>query len=115
LLRQGARREDVSVAEARASAATTALELNDARLVRHELKSPMRGTVLDVNFEPGEVVGAGAPVVTLADTRQPYIDVFVPQGQISAVKVGQAAKVRVDALDHELSGEVEHIARRTEF
>lgn len=115
LLRQGARREDVSVAEARASAATTALELHDARLVRHELKSPIRGTVLDVNFELGEVVGAGAPVVTLADTKQPYVDVFVPQAEVSAVKVGQGARVKVDALGSELAGKVEHIARRTEF
>ena len=115
LLRQGARQEDVSVAEARAQAAVTALELNDARLVRHELKSPIRGTVLDVNFEQGEVVGAGAPVVTLADTHQPYVDVFVPQGEISAVKVGEGARIKVDALSVELGGRVEHIARRTEF
>lgn len=115
LLRQGSRQEDVSVAEARAQAASTALELNDARLVRHELRSPLRGAVLDVNFEQGEVIGAGAPVVTLADLRQPYVDVFVPQTEISAVKVGQGARVKVDALGFELSGKVEHIARRTEF
>lgn len=115
LLRQGARREDVSVAEARAQAASAALEVNDARLVRHELRAPIRGTVLDVNYEPGEVVGAAAPVFTLADTHRPYIDVFVPQAGISAVSVGQAARVRVDALSAELGGKVEHIARRTEF
>jgi HlyD family secretion protein len=115
LLRQGARHEDVSVAEARAQAALIALELNDARLVRHELKAPIRGTILDVNFEQGEVVGSGSPVVTLADTQQPYVDVFVPQSQISAVKVGQSARIKVDALNSELSGQVEHIARRTEF
>src|SRR6188768_4270977 len=50
LLRQGARHEDVSVANARADAATAALEMNDARLVRHELRAPIHGTVLDVNF-----------------------------------------------------------------
>jgi HlyD family secretion protein len=115
LLRQGARHEDVSVAEARAQAAATALEVNDARLVRHELHAPIAGTVLDVNFEQGEVVGAGAPVVTLAETRKPYVDVFVPQSGISAVSVGQAARVKVDALSVELGGKVEHIARRTEF
>lgn len=115
LLRQGARHEDVSVAEARAQAAIAALELNDARLVRHELKAPIGGTVLDVNFEKGEVVGAGAAVVTLADTHRPYVDVFVPQAEISAVKLGQGARVQVDALRAELSGRVEHIARRTEF
>lgn len=115
LLRQGARREDISVADARAQAATAALELNDARLARHELRAPARGTVLDVNFEPGEVVAAAAPVFTLADTQRPYVDVFVPEARISAVWVGQSAALRVDASNRELSGRVEHIARRTEF
>jgi HlyD family secretion protein len=115
LLRQGARREDVSVATARAQAATAAVELNDARLVRHELRAPIAGTVLDVNFELGEVVGAASPVVTLADTHRPYVDVFVPQAEISTVRVKQGARIKVDALSMELGGEVEHIARRTEF
>jgi HlyD family secretion protein len=115
LLRQGARHEDVSVADARAQAATAALEMNDARLERHELRSPIRGTVLDVNFEQGEVVGAAAPVVTLADVQHPYVDVFVPEAEIARVSLGQAAKVKIDALSAELGGRVEHIARRTEF
>lgn len=115
LLRQGARLEDVSVANARADAATAALELNDARLVRHELRAPIHGTVLDVNFEQGEVVGAAAPVVTLADVQRPYVDVFVPEAEIARVFLGQGAKVKIDAMSLELSGQVEHIARRTEF
>lgn len=115
LLRQGARLEDISVADARARAATAALALNDARLARHELHAPISGSVLDVAYELGEVVSAGAPVFTLADARKPYVDVFVPQSKISGVFVGQAARVRVDALRQELGGRVEHVARRTEF
>ena len=115
LLRQGARHEDVSVAEARAQAASAVLEMNDARLVRHELRAPIHGSVLDVNFERGEVVSAAAPVFTLADTERPYVDVFVPQSEIARVFVGEGARVKVDALSQELGGRVEHIARRTEF
>lgn len=115
LLRQGARSEDVSVAQARERAASAALASNDARLVRHELRAPSAGTVLDVSFEQGEVVGAGAAAFTLADVRRPYVDVFVPQAQISAVSQGASARVRVDALERELPGRVEHVARRTEF
>jgi HlyD family secretion protein len=115
LLRQGARREDVSVADARAQAATAAVELNDARLARHELRAPIAGTVLDVHFEQGEVVGAASAVVTVADTQHPYVDVFVPQAEISAVSLKQSARIKVDSLPGELSGQVEHIARRTEF
>jgi len=39
----------------------------------------------------------------------------VPQAKISQVFVGETAKVKIDALSLELSGQVEHIARRTEF
>jgi HlyD family secretion protein len=115
LTRQGARREDVSVAEARARSAEATLALDDERLRRHELRAPRKATVLDVNYEVGEVVATGAPVVSVADTQKPYVDVFVPEAQISAVFVGEAARVRVDALGHELGGRVEHIARRSEF
>jgi HlyD family secretion protein len=115
LLKQGARVEDVAVADARAQAAVIALEQNDERLQRHELRAPMHAVVLDVHRELGEVVGAGAPVVTLADTQKPYVDVLVPQARISAVSLGQGARVKVDALASELPGRVEHIARRTEF
>jgi HlyD family secretion protein len=115
LLRQGARAEDISVAEARANAAEATLELSDQRLVRHELKAPRAGTVLDVNFEPGEIVAAGTPVLVMADPKRPFVDVFVPQQRIAAVAVGRAARVRVDALPQALPGKVEHIARRTEF
>jgi HlyD family secretion protein len=115
LLRQGARREDVSVAAARAQAAGAALELNDARLARHELRAPISGSVLDVSYEVGEVVSPGAPVFTLADAHKPYVDVFVPQAKIAEVFVGEQARVKIDALGQELSGKVEHIARQTEF
>ncbi|MGC4093325.1 MAG: HlyD family efflux transporter periplasmic adaptor subunit [Polyangiaceae bacterium] len=115
LTRQGARREDISVAEARARSAEAVVALDDERLTRHELRAPRKGTVLDVNCDPGEVVAAGAPIVTLADTHRPYVDVFVPQAEISAVSVGKLARLHVDVLAHELTGKVEHIARRTEF
>jgi HlyD family secretion protein len=68
-----------------------------------------------VNYEQGEVVSPAAPVITLADAQHPYVDVFVPEAQISRVFLGEGARVKVDALSHELGGKVEHIARRTEF
>jgi HlyD family secretion protein len=71
--------------------------------------------VLDVNFEQGEVVGAAAPVVTLADPERPYVDIFVPQAEIAHVFVGQGANISIDSLSQALSGKVEHLARRTEF
>ena len=47
--------------------------------------------------EPGEVVTAGTPLITLLDLGKVYLRGFVPEGQIGKVKVGQAARVYLDS------------------
>ena len=44
----------------------------------------------------GEVAGAGVPVVTVADVAHPYVEVFVPQAGLAAVRLGGPATLRVD-------------------
>jgi HlyD family secretion protein len=114
-LKRGARSEEVASAESRAEAAEAALHVEDERLARHALKTPIGGRVLDVHVEEGEVVSAGAPIATLGDTRRPYVEVFVPQGELAGIVVGGAASLRVDGESQAFSGRVEHIASRTEF
>ncbi|HLV21438.1 MAG TPA: HlyD family efflux transporter periplasmic adaptor subunit [Polyangiaceae bacterium] len=115
LLRQGSRVEEREGAVHRARAASVTAELERLRLLRHELRSPVAGTVLDVHAEPGEVVPAGAPVVSVADTTRPIVEVFVPQARLDEVRLGAVASVRVDALPDALPARVEHIADRAEF
>lgn len=114
-LRRGARREERVSASAQADAAKAALEMEEARLERHVLTASQRGRVLDVHVEPNEVVGAGTPIVTLGDTRRPYVDVFVPQGELAGIDVGDRAELRVDSEERRFRGTVEHVSRRTEF
>ncbi|MEZ4255677.1 MAG: HlyD family efflux transporter periplasmic adaptor subunit [Polyangiales bacterium] len=114
-MRKGARDEQIEAADERAKAAAASVELSDILVGHHTLKAPIAGTVLDVHVEVGEVVGVGGPVVTMADTQHPFVDVFVPEGAVHGFKLGDAARVRVDALDHAITGKIEHIARETEF
>jgi HlyD family secretion protein len=114
-LRQGARRPEIKSASDRAQAVATAAALEKARLGRYRLTATMAGTVLDVHVEPGEVVAPGTPVVTVADTRHPYAEVFVPERELPRVRVGDAASLRVDGLALPVAGRVEHIARQAEF
>jgi HlyD family secretion protein len=114
-LKSGARRQEIASAEARAQATSEAVRLEAERIDRHDLRAVADGTVLDVHVDPGEIVAAGVPVVTVADTRRPYADVFVPQAELGGVHVNQPARVRVDAEETPLPGRVESIARRTEF
>ena len=57
----------------------------------------------------------GTPVVTIADTRRPYAEVFVPEGELARVQLGASAEVGADGLDRTVPGQVEHIGRQAEF
>jgi HlyD family secretion protein len=112
---RGARPEEKEVAKARADAAKATVALDDLRIERRELRAPADGVVLDVHAKPGEVVLPGTPVLTVADPGRIYAEVFVPQGKLSGIDVGDRATIRADGLAAPLGGRVENVARRTEF
>jgi HlyD family secretion protein len=114
-LQVGARTEEIAGARAQASASDAAVKLEADRATRYQLRALEAGEVLDVHVEPGEVVAAGTPVVTIGDTTHPYVDIFVPQHDLAGVRVGVRATVRVDQAVPRLGGVVEHVSRRTEF
>ena len=114
-LKAGARSQEVKTALARAAQARAALDAEDARLARFVLRAEIGGEVLDTHVEPGEVVQPGTPVATLGETLRPYLDVFVPQGELSGVRPGAKARVRVDASPGRFQGTVEMVGRTVEF
>src|SRR5262249_837117 len=71
----------------------------EARANRKDLDvvAPFTGTVVTRTAEPGEVVTAGTPVITLLDLSRVYLRAFVPEGQIGRVRVGQPARVYLDS------------------
>ena len=63
--------------------------------------SPLNGVVADIPTRVGEFAVAGlstTPLMTIADMSQINIEVNVDETEINNVKVGQEAKVKVDAL-----------------
>ena len=88
---------DISAAQAEAERARAQLE--EARANRNDLQvvAPFTGTVATRTAEPGEVVMAGTPIVTLVNLAEVYLRGFVPEGQIGRVRVGQPARVYLDS------------------
>ncbi|MGO0123372.1 HlyD family secretion protein [Desulfothermobacter acidiphilus] len=62
------------------------------------VRSPVKGVVLKISARPGEVVGAGQPVVLVGDPRQFYITANVDESQIWRVHQGQRVMVHIDAF-----------------
>ncbi|HEY6803326.1 MAG TPA: efflux RND transporter periplasmic adaptor subunit [Pyrinomonadaceae bacterium] len=72
--------------------------------------SPLNGVVADIPTRVGEFAVAGlstTPLMTIADMSQINVEVNVDETEINNVEVGQAAKVKVDALgDREIKATV---------
>jgi HlyD family secretion protein len=87
------------IAAAQAEAARARAQLEEARANRKDLRviAPFNGTVATRTAEPGEVVMAGTPVITLVNLAEVYLRAFVPEGQIGRVRLGQPARVYLDS------------------
>jgi HlyD family secretion protein len=87
------------IAAAQAEAERAHAMLTEARANRQDLRivAPFAGTVATRTAEPGEVVMAGTPVITLLNLSEVYLRAFVPEGQIGRVRISQPARVFLDS------------------
>jgi RND family efflux transporter MFP subunit len=84
------------------------LSLDNARrqLANTELKSPIAGTVLTVQAQPGESAGS-APIITLADLSNQSLRFWVEEADLLSAAVGNPVSVVFDALpDLTFPGEI---------
>ena len=92
----GAQAEAVRTASAIDAAKATAdrisAEINDAVLV-----SPMKARIQTRISEPGEVLGQGGRVFSLADLSDVYMYVFLPESVTGKIKLGSEARIVLDA------------------
>jgi HlyD family secretion protein len=91
--------QEADIASATADEQHARAALLEAKANRNDLTvtAPFDGTVVSRTAEPGEVLTAGTPIVTLLDLHKVYLRGYIPEGQIGRVKVGQAAHVYLDS------------------
>ena len=93
--------------------AQAAVDAAQSALDRASLNAPFAGSVINVAAVNGQVVGAGQPVLTLADLSALLVETTdLSERDISRVKVGQTARVTIPALGQEFSGKVIRVANR---
>lgn len=98
------------------SQAQAALNLAKANLDDTVIVSTISGIVTLKAFEPGEMVPAGAAVLTVVDIKNIWARVDVEETAIAKIKLGDAATVKVDALtEEEFKGRVAEINSEGEF
>ncbi len=97
LLERGARREQVEAARARLASAEKVLDLARVQKGFAELRSPLSGLVLAKHAEPGEVLAAGTPVLTVSDLSRVYLRAYLDESDLGKVKLGQTVSVTTDS------------------
>jgi HlyD family secretion protein len=116
LLERGARPEQISAQRAAVAQAEAALAQVEANLSQAEVHAPFSGNVTRRQREPGEVISAGLPVLTIADPGDRWVRIYVREEEVGRVHLGQTAEVRVDAFpDRVYQGQVTFIADEAEF
>jgi len=91
----------IKSSEMRASQQQAMLRGQTTRRDKATQSSPLNGVVADIPTRVGEFAVAGlstTPLMTIADMSQINVEVNVDETEINNVKVGQEAKVKVDAL-----------------
>ena len=116
LLREGARAETIAQGRARVAQSRAALALAEVQLDNTHLSAPFDGVVLEKHAEPGEFLGMGAPVVTVADTFHVWLRAYLNQTDLGRVQLGQEVGVRTDSFPGKsYRGRLSFISSEAEF
>ncbi len=116
LLHEGTRPERIQAARADLADAKAALAATEA--VAHDLilTAPVAGIVLSRNAEPGEMLAIGQSALTLGESADPFIWVYVSSHKLPLVHEGMAATARLDGFeDRPVPGRVVAIRPLAEF
>jgi HlyD family secretion protein len=90
-----------------------ALELTEKDML---LRSPVAGVVLESFIGQGENVFPGLALADILDLSSLYIDVFVEEKELAALKLNQRAKIIVDGLEQRsFSGFIAVFGKKAEF
>lgn len=116
ILRQGSRPEQVAAQRALVEQARAGTRQSEAALADATIRAPFAGVVTIRHRDPGETVGAGAPVVTVMDPHDKWVRIYVREDAIGRVRTGQRAEIRSDSWPGRVfEGEVVFIAQEAEF
>lgn len=116
LVELGPRSEKVAASRAALAGAQATLRTIESTLAQMEVRAPFAGTVTVRHREPGEILTAGSPVLTLLHRDDRWVRIYVPENRVGAVRVGQAARITSDTFrDRRYEGRVVAIASEAEF
>ncbi len=110
----GAREDQVRAAEEEIKAREYAVKSAEWAVMQKERAAGQDSFVFDTLYRPGEFVAAGKPVVILLPPENIRIRTFVPEAEMTKIKIGDAAAIINDG--HKLAAaKVSYISPQNEY
>ena len=111
----GGRADAVNAVKAEIDALTASKNTLEWQLGKKRVTSPSAGTVHDIIYRVGEIVPAGRPVVSLLPDENLKIRFFVPQSQLSSIRLGEKVRLNMDGEASPFTAEITYISPEAEF
>ena len=108
------REQDLSAREADIQRAQAQVGISESQLDDTTLVAPMDGIVLVKSSEIGEVVAAGATVVSIGDLARPWVRGYIGAKDLDRIAIGQSAQITTDSAKT-YTGRVSFVASEAEF
>jgi HlyD family secretion protein len=112
---RGGRANAIAAAERDSEAAAAALAAAELDLADRTVKAPQAGRIERVFHRPGEVLGAGAPVLSLLPPAEMKVRFFVAERDLARVKLGQPVSIACDGCAAPLKGAISFVASEPQF
>lgn len=88
----------------------------EAVLANMQIRASFDGIVSVRHHEPGEVVPAGAPILTVMNPNDRWVRIYMAENRLGAVRLGQKVTIATDTYPNKrYGGEVAYIASQAEF
>jgi multidrug resistance efflux pump len=115
LMQAGYRKEEIEQARAAVEAADAAVKAIDRQLGELKISSPVDGAVEAVELQPGDLVAANAPILSLVDNSNLWVRAYVPEKHLN-LQTDQKVRVTIDSFPgRDFPAHISFIARQAEF
>jgi HlyD family secretion protein len=98
MAKNGAEREDKLSAKALVDRAKGAVSEVEAYIPETKLISPINGEISEIYPKQGELVGQGAPIMSIVDLNNCWITINLREDQLAGYKIGSQIKVSIPAI-----------------
>lgn len=109
------REDELRAAEGDIVANEAALAQAQWRLDQKTVAAPASGLVDDTYFNPGEMVAAGQPVVSILPPENIKVRFFVPEAMLARIPIGTKVTIRCDGCESGIPATVRFVSPQAEY